>query len=44
MVRPKYVLPIHGGYLDRKYHRDVAVEAGLNKEQVILVVPFQSFP
>lgn len=36
MVKPKWVMPIHGGYLDRKYHGDVAVQAGLSKDQVIL--------
>lgn len=36
MVKPKYVLPIHGGMLDRKYHGDVAIEAGVKRDNVIL--------
>lgn len=36
MTRPKWLLPIHGGMLDRKYHQDVAVEAGMDRKNVIL--------
>lgn len=36
MVKPKWLLPHHGGMLDRKYHADVAVEAGLTRDRVIL--------
>ncbi|MDQ2973649.1 MAG: ribonuclease J [bacterium] len=36
MVRPKYALPIHGGMLDRRYHGDVAIEAGVLRQNVIL--------
>jgi len=36
MVRPKWLMPIHGGALDRKYHRDVAIEAGMERDKVIL--------
>lgn len=36
MVKPKYVLPIHGGMLDRKYNGMSAIAAGLPKESVIL--------
>ena len=36
MVRPKWLLPVHGGMLDRKYHADVAVEAGMSRQNVIL--------
>lgn len=36
MIKPKWLLPTHGGMLDRKYHADVAVEAGMSREQVIL--------
>ncbi len=36
MTRPKWLLPIHGGALDRKYHRDVAVESGMSRDKVIL--------
>lgn len=36
MTKPKYVLPIHGGMLDRKYNGMAAMNAGLTKDQVIL--------
>lgn len=36
MVKPKYVLPIHGGMLDRKYNGGAALKAGLPAENVIL--------
>jgi len=36
MTRPKWVIPIHGGMLDRRYHRDAAVKGGVSKESVIL--------
>lgn len=36
MTKPKFMMPIHGGSLDRKYHQDVAVEAGMSRENVLL--------
>lgn len=36
MTKPKYLMPIHGGSLDRKYHSDVALEAGMKRENIIL--------
>ena len=36
MTKPKYVLPIHGGMLDRKYGGDAAVKAGVPRENIIL--------
>lgn len=36
MTKPKYVLPIHGGMLDRKYHGKAAVAGGVSQENVIL--------
>lgn len=36
MIRPKWLLPHHGGMLDRKYHAEIAVETGMNRNQVIL--------
>lgn len=36
MIRPKWLFPHHGGMLDRKYHADVAVEAGMSRDRVIL--------
>ncbi|MCA9309440.1 ribonuclease J [Candidatus Saccharibacteria bacterium] len=36
MTKPKYVLPIHGGMLDRKYNGMAAKNAGLTDDDVIL--------
>lgn len=36
MVKPKYVLPIHGGMLDRKFNGKAARKAGLSPENIIL--------
>ncbi len=36
MTQPKYLLPIHGGMLDRTYHGRAGVNAGLPKGNVIL--------
>jgi ribonuclease J len=36
MTKPKFLMPIHGGSLDRKYHGDVAKEVGMNRENVIM--------
>jgi ribonuclease J len=36
MTKPKYVLPIHGGMLDRKYGGEAAVKAGVPRENIIL--------
>lgn len=36
MIHPKWLMPIHGGMLDRRYHQDVAVEAGMDRKNVIL--------
>ncbi|MBP9738069.1 ribonuclease J [Candidatus Saccharibacteria bacterium] len=36
MTRPKFVLPIHGGMLDRRYHGKAAVAGGVPQENVIL--------
>lgn len=36
LVRPKFVIPVHGGMLRRKYHADVAVQEGWKRNQVIL--------
>lgn len=36
MIKPKWLMPHHGGMLDRKYHADVAVEAGMDRKNVIL--------
>lgn len=36
LTRPKWLLPHHGSMLDRKYHADIAVEAGMDRKNVIL--------
>jgi len=36
MTKPKYMLPIHGGMLDRKYGGMAGIAAGLPKENIIL--------
>ncbi|MFO0970989.1 MAG: ribonuclease J [Candidatus Saccharimonadales bacterium] len=36
LTRPKWLLPHHGSMLDRTYHKDIAIEAGMSREQVIL--------
>ena len=37
LTRPKFVLPNHAGMLRRKYHADVAVAAGVKRENVMLL-------
>lgn len=36
LVQPRWMLPIHGGMLDRVYHRKAAMAAGISKENVLL--------
>jgi len=36
MTKPKWVMPIHGGMLDRKYHSMAAVSGGVPLDHVIL--------
>lgn len=36
MTKPKWLMPIHGGALDRKYHADAAEKVGMNRDKVIL--------
>lgn len=36
MVKPKFIIPVHGGMLRRKYHADIAVEEGYKRENIIL--------
>lgn len=36
LVRPKFIVPVHGGMLYRKYHADLAIEEGWKREDVIL--------
>jgi ribonuclease J len=43
MVRPKFIIPVHGGSLRRKYHADIAVEEGIPRDNVILAQNGQSY-
>lgn len=36
LVRPKFFIPVHGGYLRRSYHADIGLNLGMPKENVIL--------
>ncbi len=36
LVRPRYLMPIYGGALNRRYHREVGIESGLKDEQIIM--------
>lgn len=43
LVRPKFVIPVHGGFLRRKYHAEIAVEEGISPKGVILAQNGQSY-
>lgn len=43
LVRPKFVIPVHGGFLARKYHAELAVEHGWKRENTILAQNGQSY-
>lgn len=36
LVRPKFIVPVHGGMLRRKYHAELAIEEGWKRENTIL--------
>ncbi len=36
IVRPKYFLPIYGGYLSRRYYQEMAIEEGWARKDVIM--------
>jgi ribonuclease J len=36
LVRPKYLMPVHGGALRRRYHGQLAIEEGIARDNVIL--------
>jgi ribonuclease J len=36
LTRPKYMLPIYGGALARKYHQDVALQEGVPRKNIIM--------
>ena len=37
LVKPKYLMPVHGEYKHLKRHREMAVEMGMNKEDVFIM-------
>ena len=36
LTRPKFFIPVHAGMLRRKYHGDIAIEAGMPPKNVLL--------
>ncbi len=36
LVRPKFVIPVHGGMLRRKYHAELAIQEGWKRENTVL--------
>ena len=36
IIRPKFFLPIYGGFLNRRYHAEMAIEEGWTRKDVIL--------
>lgn len=37
LVRPKYLIPVHGEYLHMDRHRDIAVSTGMDREHVLVL-------
>ncbi len=37
LTRPRYLLPIYGGALNRQYHRDVGLAAGLDDKDIFML-------
>lgn len=37
LVKPKFLVPIHGEYRHLKYHKDLAISMGMKKEDVFLL-------
>ncbi|MGC8790760.1 MAG: ribonuclease J [Desulfurella sp.] len=37
VVKPKYFIPIHGEYMMRMAHRDIAIDVGINKENIFML-------
>lgn len=37
LIKPKYLVPIHGEYFMRKAHKDLAMEMGMKDENIILI-------
>lgn len=36
LTKPRYMMPIYGGALSRTYHKDVAIEAGIARENIVM--------
>jgi ribonuclease J len=36
LVHPKFFIPVHGGYLRRQYHAELAVKEGIIKQNILL--------
>lgn len=43
LVRPKFIVPVHGGFLRRKYHAELAIEHGWKRENTFLAQNGQSY-
>ncbi len=43
LVRPKFMIPAHGGMLRRKYHAELAIEEGYDRKNVILAQDGESY-
>ena len=37
LIKPKFLMPVHGEYRHLKHHRDLAVTMGMNKEKVFVM-------
>jgi len=37
LLKPKYLMPIHGEYRHLKHHKDLAISMGMNKDNVFLM-------
>ncbi len=36
LIKPKYLIPVHGGALRRKYHAELAVQEGMPRNRILL--------
>lgn len=43
LVRPKFIIPVHGGMLRRRYHAELAIEEGWKRESTVLANNGDSF-
>lgn len=37
LVKPKYFIPVHGEHRMQKYHRNLAIETGVNPENILIL-------